>query len=340
MVPRRKYADKNTEAYSHTYIHTYVDVRRRRRRRRLPYTVSFLVHADNLQLYLSLMPWRLWLVPVLAAMEFMIFFSPIIEIHSFHHRKKPTRIPSPASPPYKYSAAALECALRNDIDRLEEFAATKDLTGENILFLRRVAGWKTKWRGEEASMGAAARRALFDEAEDIWARLVDRDTAEFPLNVEDGVYRSLEAVFVAPESPGRTRGTFSRRSQVVPFEDHHHHHCLSTMKAERVLGLSTEQRNIKAKRVLGLSTVTAGTLGAGIGGGGGGRVGILPGSFCREMFDRAEASVLQMVLENTWIRFVDSLVDGERPKVRAAAIPAGRKRRSAFWKKKRRGGCF
>jgi hypothetical protein len=85
----------------------------------------------------SYWPPNLWFVPGLAAMEITILVFPLMEIHSFKKQQRKARKEPGHSKFSKYSVAALDCALRgHGIHRLEDFAVNKDLSGENILFLK------------------------------------------------------------------------------------------------------------------------------------------------------------------------------------------------------------
>lgn len=260
----------------------------------------------------------MWFVPGLAAMEFIILFFPLMEIYTFTHLQKKAREEPGHNKFSKYSAAALECALRNesDLDRLEEFAATKDLTGENIMFLKSVAAWKAKFHASENNgtpegMQWAVRRELYDEAEQIWGRLIDQETAHFPLNIDDSIYRSLERVFGSTN----TCSSASSRSNIAPFAD-------DVWLAKRssqsdCIELCTKEASVSVSENDWMG---------------------LPGGpgFCKELFDRAESSVRQMVLENTWIRYVDSLPEEERQRIGVADSiggPVSWRWRSVFWKR-------
>jgi hypothetical protein len=273
-------------------------------------------------------PPTMWFVPGMAAMEFTILFFPLMEIYSFTRLQKKARAEPGHSKFSKYSVAALECALRNaaDLGRLEEFAATKDLTGENIMFLKSIAVWKSKFRASETNgtpegMRWAVRRELYEEAEQIWTRLVDRETADFPLNIEDSIYRPLERVFGGYPNTANQDSNASSRENIVPFADDFdsvRHQESMEMRLKEVQGghLAITEHDWMGRRLPG-----------GIG-------------FCIEVFDRAENSVRQMVLENTWIRYVDSLPEEERQRIGVANTitgpVTGRWRsmtRSMFWKR-------
>jgi hypothetical protein len=263
-------------------------------------------------------PINLWLIPGIAAMEYVLFFFPLSEGHSFHEKSRK----APASPKCsKYSSSALERALRHDIRRLERFAATTDLTAENILFLKQVDRWKARWHVAESN-GApierdiAAKRELYDEAERIWNTLVSRRTAQFPINIDDDVYEDLNKAFstASPISPFRAHiapfADFGCPSKTTMPED------MPRLKLKKILRLDTA--NLKSPRQKERS--------------------IRSPSWCygSQLFDRAEAAVRQLVLENTWIRYVDSLPEKEKKRVKLgeAMKPSTEwRRRSMFWRK-------
>ncbi|KAI5848075.1 hypothetical protein BZA05DRAFT_404343 [Tricharina praecox] len=237
----------------------------------------------------------------------------------------------------KYSVAALQAALGNDIERLHSFAANTELSGENILFLKSVEIWKAKWRHHAAGGAPASeseQRRRREEAQKIWRRLVDRDTAAFPLNIEDAVYRSLERVFGAPtasctslsssSSSSVAASSAEEKSCIVPFAD-------DVTCGGGGVGLHARRRTtgnsdfaaataelVLLKETLGITVIAPAhsssppsehewmsppqspTLLP---------VRMEAVEITLEVFDKAEASVRQMVLENTWIRYVDSLAE-------------------------------
>lgn len=145
-------------------------------------------------------------------MEFVILFFPIFEICEHKRRHKRLSAISNQHPNLmvtfstKYTQKALELTLEcPDADGLEEFAATKDFTGENIIFLRKVAAWKKKWiLSEQNSVGGMIRapviRALYDTAEQIYFQSISRVHSTFPLNLEDDIYLPLAGMFCGETS--------------------------------------------------------------------------------------------------------------------------------------------
>jgi hypothetical protein len=98
-----------------------------------------------------------------------------------------------------YTMAALEKAITINAIPLLQFAATRDFTGENIVFLLQVRDWRaswTQWRrdGNGVVMGQA-RHHLFNLAVAIFAFSVDTKTAEFPINIDHKMRARLESVF-------------------------------------------------------------------------------------------------------------------------------------------------
>ncbi|KAI5782711.1 hypothetical protein EDC01DRAFT_223876 [Geopyxis carbonaria] len=248
-------------------------------------------------------PPNLWFVPGLASMQFIILCFPLMELYSFAAAQHAARLAPLHSKFSAYSPAALSRALAHDIDRLEAFAATKDLTGENIVFLRRVARWRALW--EPARAAAADPARCFAEARDIWATLVDRDAAAFPLNLEHDIYTRLQWVF--GRAPAARRSSASSRAQIAPFADD------VIAGAEKTAGGGCDDD--EDDEVRGFDGQ--------------------PG-FGENVFDRAEAAVRQMVLENTWIRYVNSLPDDERSRIGvgdAISLPLSRRWRSFLWRK-------
>lgn len=209
--------------------------------------------------------------------------------------------PCPNSKFTKYSVAALEAALGNDIERLHSFAANTELSGENIIFLKSVEMWKARWR--HCGGGGEQKRKRWQEAHDIWRHLVDRDTAEFPLNIEDAVYRNLERVFGAAS-------TAEGKSCIVPFADDIAlgRHSRGGTTGSSGFPAATAELTL-FKETLRIATVAPKALPSE-------HEWMSPPPMptrkeevevALEVFDKAEASVRQMVLENTWVRYVDSL---------------------------------
>lgn len=206
--------------------------------------------------------------------------------------------------PSRYGLAALELALQDDCNRLGEFAA-KDFSGENIAFLKQVEHWKDKWRSAEVEarggrMSPRIVRSLFDSAEQIFQTLVHRESSDFPVNLDDDVYRSLERVFggfdpATHERPAVPKSNCPSRAMVAPFAEGnisnvgalpngrgYREFCRKTFRAD----IDKDwPRTLESEDLMNAPLLPK-----------------IPESFESGVFDKAEVAVKQMVLANTWIR--------------------------------------
>lgn len=246
-------------------------------------------------------------MPGLEAMEFIILFFPIIEIWKFKKRQREAREEPGHTKFSKYSIAALEIALRDDIDRLEEFAATKDFTGENILFLKRVESWKENWKLSEikvrnGQIPPVVICSLYDAAEQIFNTLVHRESSGFPLNIEEDIYLPLDRVFgcsnpgsqecrIANKYPGATKAI------VAPFADDMFA-GVRQMPGFRGPGREHDYNDEIPPTPPRKNSITTAPP-----------QNMPPMGFGASVFDRAEVAVKQMVLTNTWIRQVCSFIN-------------------------------
>lgn len=249
-------------------------------------------------------------------MEIIIIVFPIIEIYEFKKCQKKAQAAHQEAQFSKYSLVALEMALRDDIERLEDFAATKDFSGENIIFLKRVENWKDRWRFFENNSPSGVtlnmQRDLFDSAKQIFHDCISHDTSPLPLNLDERVYSRLESIFGDPKP--KPKGPVSR-AVIAPFADD----VVSAKEAERIaednvfFRTMIESReddqpptpprkdsipNVKIdmRNMVGLHPAAAALLAYNK------RMIPLPRGFGKTVFDDCEAEIKGMVLENTWIR--------------------------------------
>jgi hypothetical protein len=210
-----------------------------------------------------------------------------------------------------YTMAALEKALAVNATPLLHFAATKEFTGENIVFLMQVRDWRAAWNRAVRDFGTVTGQVkyrLFNIAVEIFATSVHTKTADFPVNVEGKIRSSLEAIF----GPTVVGIKHVDEHVVDPFN----HHSLGRMglappksipskfdhevSESAFNGLnytaSGSQENFitSAKNDLGVIPEVPETAAD------------IPADFDQHVFDEAEASVKYMVVTNTWPKFVDS----------------------------------
>lgn len=180
-----------------------------------------------------------------------------------------------------YNMHALERALEIHARELLEFAATKQFTGENIVFLTRVRTWKERWNRAALAkipMPLETKTKLYEAGKEIFDRNISLHTSQFPVNLESKIYRKLEAIFGT--------NVFSSPSSIItPFTE---------------LWAATGQRESRAgfehitRAEVDLKPRTCAEIQA------------TPFGFDGQVFDSAERSIKYMVFTNTWTRFLES----------------------------------
>ncbi|RPA80004.1 hypothetical protein BJ508DRAFT_210715 [Ascobolus immersus RN42] len=289
----------------------------------LPLWLSTLATPNFYQSY-SFWPPNLWFVPGLAAMEFVILFFPLWEVWETRKLKAKVAFHPGRSEACKYSMAALERALRDDIERLECFAAEKDFSGENIIFLKRVENWKDRW---VLSLAAAMKQGqeripehieqnLFDAAQQIFHDCISNDTSPFPVNIDERIYLELARMFGEAGQSLTRKTTRAARAMIAPWAEEEEHPSNDQHTAPTATTFynsdsfsSDDERPPTPPRKNSIPTPSQSTLEAAAKAAAllwGRRVNKpLPRGFGKTVFDEAEGTVKQMVLENTWVRFVD-----------------------------------
>ncbi|KAI9818336.1 MAG: hypothetical protein M1826_001398 [Phylliscum demangeonii] len=273
-------------------------------------------------------PPPMWFAPGIMMMEFVTIFFPLMEAYRARYRRKitipaleeweKTRAAAAAAAASMscdslkhsstlsqettgrrdaYSMQALEKTLATDATDLLQFAATKEFTGENIVFLTQVRDWKRLWAQAglaQADLSLDARRRMYHHGAEIFFSSVCMQTAHFPVNIEGRIYSGLERVFSLPSRAA------VHKADVAPFaDDITRFSGMSAAKEARSLPApSAPIRTTPTDEEAGvarLATTTTTTNDLSI-----------PADFNGAVFDRAEASVKYMVFTNTWVRYVDA----------------------------------
>jgi len=239
--------------------------------------------------------------------------------------------------------ASLRKALSVNPGPLLHFAATRDFTAENILFLMRVRQWRSAWVTApkvDLEISPSAFENLFNSAVDIYSSLVDDRTAEFPINIEDKVRRNLDDVFASAAAVTDSRsssdledeqtlfGSASGRSDVAPFGH-------IELKPKGSPGGSSDSfrgspllPSVWGVQIQATAKATPTTtpleekptavfathpcvrpLG--------GAKGVIREGFGKDVFDEAERSIEYLVLTNTWQKFVG---DGNARRIAAEIL--------------------
>lgn len=98
-----------------------------------------------------------------------------------------------------YSMASLEMQIEKNVEPLLKWAAQKEFTAENIVFLRAVRDFKKKWvaAAKRMPLSSDQERERYEEAALIFFTLVDLTTAKFNINVDHRTYLELSQVFAS-----------------------------------------------------------------------------------------------------------------------------------------------
>jgi hypothetical protein len=206
-----------------------------------------------------------------------------------------------------YTVGALEKALTVNPTPLLQFAATKDFTAENIIFLLAVRDWKATWATAPAT--TQARSILFHQAVDIYIDNVSEKLAEFPINIEGSIRSRLDAAFspalVKLQTTGMQANAAAMESfdDVTPFakNDSVGDFPLSPLRSPSSQVFKHEMRNQTSQSTLGqrmsgeASKEVDNELYASV------------VDFDERVFDSAENSIKYLVVTNTWRKFVSAM---------------------------------
>lgn len=126
-----------------------------------------------------------------------------------------------------YSMASLEMQIEKNVDPLLRWAATKEFTAENIVFLRAVRDFKRKWHliATRAPLADDQLRERYEEAARIYFTLVNPLTAKFNINVDYRTYHELESMFSGlryepyPDDDGSISKSTRSDNVIAPWAD-------------------------------------------------------------------------------------------------------------------------
>ncbi|KZM20362.1 hypothetical protein ST47_g8523 [Ascochyta rabiei] len=182
----------------------------------------------------------------------------------------------------KASMHALELSIEQNIEPLIVWAATKEFTAENAIFLREVRNWRKKWSSLKV-VSTAQRRQMFNEATLIYFTLINPFTAESPINIEYKVFKVLQDVFAGMEydpymprsaTPDDIKSPVIRENVICPWEE-------------------TLSRPASVQSDITTSSTSSSSS-------------IIPSEFNEDIFDAAYESIKYLIFTNTWPRYVDA----------------------------------
>jgi hypothetical protein len=170
---------------------------------------------------------------------------------------------------------ALNRVLQEHPTPLQEFSAYSDFSGENIAFLTRLSRWKAQW-ASISKLDPEQRIDMFNAALRIYIDFISPRDAEFPLNLSFAQLRELETVF---EFSARTVYGDARVDVSDPF-------AFEMPPSRRSDGSETA---LHARYTGDISEL-----------------------FGPNIFDEAEVHIKDLVLTNTWPKFVREMQNRRR----------------------------
>ncbi|PPJ58943.1 hypothetical protein CBER1_04129 [Cercospora berteroae] len=304
----------------------------------------------------------MWLAPGIIVMQVVTVFFPIYEafISRAHMRETLTLIknweekgaqsgePSVSSGEASnlsvgistrskeiFSMASLEQALAVNPLPLLRFAASKDFTAENIIFLMRVREWRQVHASaprllNTTTLTADAQELLFRMGVDIYTTCVSDIYSEFPINIDHNIKVALDNVF-APAVPDKKKRLSDDSTSSSPWDidmealqkapiqleiqrmtlsRETSDESVDTMWSAKSKSLKSQSsRDVKTgfmdddeRPIFARHPATA-PLGVA-------RAKIRP-AFDGAVFDAAEASIKYLVLTNTWRKFAQEAQGGD-----------------------------
>ena len=219
-----------------------------------------------------------WFIPGLITMQQVLLAIPLWQVYQMAKAKRPTTSDSTVSNTSlgsrrlrpETSMRSLEFYIRCNIEPLVQWAASKEFTAENMVFLREVRNFKEKWEHISQPLTGAERHQQFSEASIIFFTLVNPFTAEMPINIEYKIFRALQGLFSSVVfNPFDNESVSGHENVVCPWED--------------------TSRPASTKSDISDTSVA-----------------VVPAEFDSTVFDAAFESIKYLVFTNTWPRFVES----------------------------------
>ena len=222
-----------------------------------------------------------------------------------------------------YTMSTLEKTLRLNSRPLLLFSATKDFSGENISFLTHVQEWKLKWMPPSPRSGTfgrkpepelrdekTLRRQQFNLAVNIYSSFVSLRHSDFPINISSAHLKELEILF---DEPAAMINGDEDKNSATPFNDFwaskpedvergaaHETGSDSGTLVESTnsysMLTSSENKHLSQVQAFHLTDIPD-VLPEDV---------HIPEAFGPDAFDNSERSIKELVLTNTWPKFVNA----------------------------------
>ncbi|KAK5048068.1 hypothetical protein LTR84_006258 [Exophiala bonariae] len=221
-----------------------------------------------------------------------------------------------------YTMGTLEKTLQLNPQPLLMFSATKDFSAENISFLIHVKEWKANWaskppksiksnKQQKAEPAKVPDKALvrqqFQRAVGIYASFISLKYSDFPINISSQHLRDLEAIF---EQYAALVCARPAPNAATPFDNFWSSTVAEDLESQpgrdqlSVVSTITEETGRIEDRLISDPTRQLGELKmTNFGERLPDNIGI-PYLFDPTVFDKAESSIKELVLTNTWAKFV------------------------------------
>lgn len=173
---------------------------------------------------------------------------------------------------------ALNRVLQEHPIPLQEFSAHHDFSGENIAFLIRVSTWKATW-SEAAELTQDQRIDMYNAALRIYIDFISPRDAEFPLNLSSALLKEVEIIF---EASARVVCGEARNDLTLPF----------TFELPPSRGSDASEAVLSTRYT-----------------------GDIAQEFGVSVFDEVQGHIKDLVLTNTWPKFVREMQMRRRPSV-------------------------
>jgi hypothetical protein len=178
-----------------------------------------------------------------------------------------------------FTMTALNRVLDEHPSPLQEFSAYHDFSGENIAFLTGVAKWKSQWF-KTLEIGEEQRIDMYNAALSIYIDFVSPRDAAFPINLSSPQLRLLESIF--EDSARLLCGNEARHDSATPFD--------MDIPLSPIPGPLSSLKSKSSET--GLRARYTGEISR---------------QFGLYVFDDAQRHVKQLVLTNTWPKFVKEM---------------------------------
>ena len=218
-----------------------------------------------------------------------------------------------------YTMSTLEKTLHLNPKPLLLFAALRDFSGENVSFLTHLNDWKKNWapsspiktsflRKDETDKRTekAVRREQYNLAVHIYSAFASMQYSEFPINISHIHQRELEIMFALAAAKMNSKAA---KNAATPFDEWSGTEDLESSLIKDQASVTTigvnstddfmwspEKKHHSQVQSFKLSDIKS-TLPDDI---------EVPSSFGAGAFDNAEKSIKELVLTNTWPKFVNA----------------------------------